>query len=109
MVKKIVLYFIIFCVFYNIFVFAQAAVEENKAIVSLDYKDTELWQIFRDIAEQTNINFVLDKEIQDKKITVYFNDVLLKDALEAIARIAQIKYELLHGVYQIYSRDNSGQ
>ncbi len=69
--------------------------EQGEVLVSLDYKDATLWEVFRDLSRQTTINFVLNQEIQDKKITLYLKDVSLEETLAAIVLIAELRYEVV--------------
>lgn len=63
-------------------------------LVSLDYQDATLWEVLRDLSDQTGMNFTLDQNIQDKQITIYLDGVSLQDALGVISEVAQVKYSM---------------
>jgi len=66
----------------------------TQQLVSLDHQDATLWEVLRDISDQTDMNFSLDQNIQDKKITIYLDRVSLQDALSVISEAAQVRYSI---------------
>ncbi|MFH1062568.1 MAG: hypothetical protein V1747_06745 [Candidatus Omnitrophota bacterium] len=78
------------------FVFAQAQTEyaieddsavaeaDDKGLVSLDFKDADLKDVLKVFSQQSGLNFVAAKNIEDRAITLYMNDVLVEDALKTL-------------------------
>ncbi|MBU1087830.1 MAG: hypothetical protein KKD05_09990 [Candidatus Omnitrophica bacterium] len=78
------------------FVFAQAQTEyaieddldiaetDDEGLVSLDFKDADLKDVLKVFSQQSGLNFVAAKNIEDRAITLYMNDVLVEDALKTL-------------------------
>lgn len=78
------------------FVFAQAQTEysveddvdvaekDEEGLVSLDFKDADLKDVLKVFSQQSGLNFVAAKNIEDRAITLYMNDVLVEDALKTL-------------------------
>ncbi|MBU1043005.1 MAG: hypothetical protein KJ915_01250 [Candidatus Omnitrophica bacterium] len=78
------------------FVFAQAQTEyaieddleiaeaDDTGLVSLDFKDADLKDVLKVFSQQSGLNFVAAKNIEDRAITLYMNDVLVEDALKTL-------------------------
>lgn len=49
-------------------------------LVSLDFKDAELKDVLKIFAQQSGLNFIASKEIENRQITLYMNDVFVEDA-----------------------------
>lgn len=71
--------------------------DNTQQLVSLDYQDATLWEVLRDLADQTDMNFTMDQNIQDKQITIYLDRVSLQDALSVISEVAQVRYSITAG------------
>lgn len=78
------------------YVFAQAQTEyeieddleivetDDEGLVSLDFKDADLKDVLKVFSQQSGLNFVASKNIEDRAITLYMNDVLVEDALKTL-------------------------
>jgi type II secretory pathway component GspD/PulD (secretin) len=60
------------------------AEEEEVGLVSLDFKDADLKDVLKVFSQQSGLNFVAAKNIEDRTITLYMNDVLVEDALKTL-------------------------
>lgn len=56
----------------------------EEALVSLDFKDADLKDVLKVFSQQSGLNFVAARNIEERKITLYMNDVLVEDALKTL-------------------------
>jgi type II secretory pathway component GspD/PulD (secretin) len=71
---------------------SEYAIEDDKApadnkdegLVSLDFKDADLKDVLKVFSQQSGLNFVAAKDIENRAITLYMNDVLVEDALKTL-------------------------
>ncbi len=56
----------------------------EEGLVSLDFKDADLKDVLKVFSQQSGLNFIAAKEIEDSKITLYMNEVLVEDALKTL-------------------------
>ncbi len=63
-------------------VMAEKGAEED--LVSLDFKDADLKDVMKVFSQQSGLNFITSKNIETRKITLYMEDVLVEDALNAL-------------------------
>ncbi len=99
--KRISLWLVMLVVFlssislvYSVNVFAQEsyeieddigiADESEEGLVSLDFKDADLKDVLKVFSQQSGLNFVADRNIEDKLITLYMNEVTVEDALKTL-------------------------
>lgn len=61
--------------------------------VSMEFKDASLKDVLRLFSQQTGINVIATKEVQDQPVTVYLEDVTALDALDQILKAAGLVYE----------------
>ncbi len=57
---------------------------DDAGLVSLDFKDADLKDVLKVFSQQAGLNFVSAKNIEDRAITLYMNDVLVEDALKTL-------------------------
>lgn len=62
--------------------------------ISLDFRDASLKTILKIFSEQSGLNFIASQSIQDRTITLYLDNVPLKEALDNIMAANNLKYEL---------------
>jgi Type II secretory pathway, component PulD len=63
---------------------AAVAKDSEQGLVSLDFKDADLKDVLKVFSQQSGLNFIASKNIEDKKITLYMNEVLVEDALKTL-------------------------
>ncbi|MBI4845353.1 MAG: hypothetical protein HY810_02585 [Candidatus Omnitrophica bacterium] len=68
--------------------------QEEEGVVSLDFKDADLRDVLKVFSQQSGLNFIAAKEIEEKKITLYMSDVKVEDALKTLLDANNL------GVYQ---------
>jgi len=74
---------------------SQAGLAEQRPI-SLDFRDAGLRQVLDVVTRNSNLNFVLDKDIrQDLKVTIYLKQVRIEDALDLIVSTHQLSRKVL--------------
>ena len=61
-----------------------AVAEDDEGLVSLDFKDADLKDVLKVFSQQSGLNFVAAKNIEDRAITLYMTDVLVEDALKTL-------------------------
>lgn len=71
-----------------------AAVEGNQEqLISMDFEDAPLKNVLKILSQQSALNFVTSEGIESKKVTVYFEDVTVQDALDSIVSANDLRYE----------------
>jgi type II secretory pathway component GspD/PulD (secretin) len=74
--------------------------------ISMEFQDASLRDILKLFSQQTGINIIAADEVSEKKLTVYFEEVTVLDALDQILRAGNLKYERLpeSEIYVVTSR-----
>jgi len=62
-------------------------------VISMDFKDADLRDVLKVFSQQSGLNFVASDQVKDKKITLYFENVKVQDALNRILEANNLKYE----------------
>jgi type II secretory pathway component HofQ len=78
--------------------------------VNVDYKDTPLADVLRDIADSTGTNIVLDPRLKENgktPITATLQNVRLFTALKVLADMADLQPVVIGNVYYVTSRPNA--
>ncbi len=55
-----------------------------QGLVSLDFKDADLKDVLKVFSQQSGLNFVAAKSTEEKKITLYMEQVMVEDALRTL-------------------------
>ena len=94
MMKRIVFLFILCVVFAarGALCEVSAGTVASAKSISMDLEDTALTQVLRVFSQVSGLNFVVSDEIASKKITVYFDNVLIKDALDSLIKTNVLRY-----------------
>lgn len=66
---------------------------QTNAHISMDFKDASLKDLLKIISQQSGINFIPNEDVQDKKITLYLENVPIKDAINSIIEANGLTYE----------------
>ncbi|MFH1867883.1 MAG: secretin N-terminal domain-containing protein [Candidatus Omnitrophota bacterium] len=61
--------------------------------ISMDFQNAELKDVLKVFSQQAGLNFVASDNIEDKKITLYLDDVTVQDALDSIMKANNLIYE----------------
>ena len=62
--------------------------------ITMDLQDASLRDVLKMLSVQSGLNFVASEAVSDRKITLYLDNVLLKDALDKIFKANNLTYEL---------------
>ncbi len=79
---------------------SESASEETVRL-SMNFQDVALKDVLKAFSQQTGINLIASEEVEDRKITLYLEDVTALDALDQILRVSNLTYERPAGS-QIY-------
>ena len=61
--------------------------------VSLDFQDASLKDILKLFSQQSGLNFIADQTVRDRKITLYVDNVSVKDVLDQLLRSNKLSAE----------------
>ncbi|MFH1853983.1 MAG: secretin N-terminal domain-containing protein [Candidatus Omnitrophota bacterium] len=62
-------------------------------MISMDFQDANLKTVLKIFSQQAGLNFVANQNVQDRKITIYFENVRVEDALNHIMNANNLVYE----------------
>ncbi|RJP28222.1 MAG: hypothetical protein C4533_07035 [Candidatus Omnitrophota bacterium] len=62
--------------------------------ISMDFQDASLKDVIKVFAIQSGLNFVASETVQDRRITLYFDKVPLKEAMDKIFKANSLSYDL---------------
>ena len=65
--------------------------------VSMDLKDANIKDVLKILSQQAGLNFVASEEVQDKRLTLYLDQVTVTDALTNIVSANQLEYVQVPG------------
>ncbi|MFC1623868.1 secretin N-terminal domain-containing protein [Candidatus Omnitrophota bacterium] len=66
-------------------------------MVSMDFQDADLKTVLKIFSQQAGLNFVASQNIQDRTLTLYFDNVTVEDALSHIMNANNLIYEQRSG------------
>jgi general secretion pathway protein D len=76
----------------------RAAKDVMSALVTLQFTDATLKQIFEGLAKSIKINFLFDRDVkQDAKVTIYVKDVAVSDAIDLMLMQSQLQKRIVNG------------
>ena len=117
------LYYIIFAV--SLFamcrqadVYAGYAMEESRFSypnyskrISMDFKDAALNDVLKIFSQQSGMNFIAASDLNDKKVTLFFDNIPVEEALEKILTANGLEYEMQAGsdIFIVKSIPGEGQ
>jgi type IV pilus assembly protein PilQ len=61
--------------------------------ISMDFRDASLKDILKIFSQQSGINFIPSDDVQDKRITLYLENVPVKNAIDSIVSANGLTYE----------------
>ena len=62
-------------------------------LISMDFQDANLKTILKIFSQQAGLNFVASQNVQDRQVTIYFDNVRVEDALNHIMNANNLVYE----------------
>lgn len=85
----------VFILFIANFIFSQQALAlESPPKISMDLQDASLKDVLKILSMQSNLNFVASETVQDRKVTLYMDNVPLKEAMDKIFKANNLSYDL---------------
>ncbi len=72
----------------------QVTQDKMETRVSMDLDNTPLKEALKMLSVQSGLNFISTEDVGSRKITLFLEDVILKDALEKIFKTNNLNYEL---------------
>jgi len=85
----------VFVLFIANFIFSQQALAlESPPKISMDLQDASLKDVLKILSMQSNLNFVASEMVQDRKVTLYMDNVPLKEAMDKIFKANNLSYDL---------------
>lgn len=62
-------------------------------LISMDFQDANLKTVLKVFSQQSGMNFIASQNVQDRTVTVYFDNVKVEDALNYIINANNLAYE----------------
>ena len=69
-------------------------ISKESARVTLDLQDASLRNVLKMISVQSGLNFIASEAVADRKLTLYLDNVPIRDAMDKIFRVNNLAYEL---------------
>ena len=63
------------------------------SLISMDFQDANLKTVLKVFSQQSGLNFIASQNVQDRTVTVYFDNVKIDDALNYIMNANNLAYE----------------
>jgi len=64
-----------------------------KNLISMDFQDVNLKTILKVFSQQSGLNFIASENVQNRTVTIYFDNVKVEDALNYIMNANNLAYE----------------
>jgi len=62
-------------------------------LISMDFQDINLKTVLKVFSQQSGMNFIASQNVQDRTVTIYFDNVKVEDALNYIMNANNLSYE----------------
>jgi type II secretory pathway component GspD/PulD (secretin) len=72
---------------------AAVSAEPVPMTLSMDFKDAALKDVLKAFSQQTGINVIAGADVEDREVTIYFEEVAAMDALDQILQASNLTYE----------------
>ncbi|MFH1678315.1 MAG: secretin N-terminal domain-containing protein [Candidatus Omnitrophota bacterium] len=69
------------------------AFSKSSQMISMDFKDASLKDVFKVFSIQSGVNFIASQEIEDRTLTLYFDKVSVKEAIDKLFKANKLDYE----------------
>lgn len=63
------------------------------SLISMDFQDVNLKTVLKVFSQQSGMNFIASQNVQDRTVTIYFDNVKVEDALNYIMNANNLAYE----------------
>jgi type IV pilus assembly protein PilQ len=88
---------LIFCFYICLFfsaLNAQFAQEPQERMISMDFQDAHLKDLLKVLSIQSGLNFIASEGLQDRKITLYLDNVPLDKAMDKLFKANNLTFDL---------------
>lgn len=68
--------------------------DKESVRVTLDLQDASLRDVLKMLSVQSGLNFIASEAVADRKLTLYLDNVPIRDAMDKIFRVNNLVYEL---------------
>lgn len=94
--KKAVLFTCLIFLFFGRFAFAMNDLPYSQLgrRISMDFKDASLKDVLKIFSQQSGLNFVASKDIEDTNLTLYMENVTVQQALDKLLGANELIYDL---------------
>jgi len=82
------------CVFSNVFAAGDIPYENLWKRISMDFKDADLKDVLKIFSQQSGLNFVAASDVEDKTLTLYLDNITVREALDKLLSANNLAYEL---------------
>lgn len=98
--------------------FAAYPAEEGKFLypnyskrISMDFKDASLDDVLKIFSQQSGMNFITTNDLHDKKVTLFFDNIPVEEALEKVLDANGLEYEAQPGsdIFIVKSKPGDGE
>ncbi len=114
-IVKIAIFLALFLFLPNIFARGSPAwenivFETEMPKISMDFREADLKDVLKIFSQQANLNFIASTAVENKKITLYFKDVPVDEAIEKLLAANNLTYEKEEGsdIFIVKDKGDSG-
>ncbi|MFH1269639.1 MAG: secretin N-terminal domain-containing protein [Candidatus Omnitrophota bacterium] len=92
---KVFMFFLVFCLLpLKLPAQDQSSIFDPEVTVSMDMQDANLKDVVKILSVQSGLNFIASESVQDRVITLYLDNVPIKDAMDKIFSANNLTYDL---------------
>lgn len=93
---KTIVFLVVICVAapFKLNAGAELPYQVPQLTISMDFQDASLKDILKILSVQSGLNFIASEAVQDRKVTLYFDNVPLTHAMDRIFSANNLSYEL---------------
>jgi type IV pilus assembly protein PilQ len=63
------------------------------SVISMDFKDASLKDILKAFSIQSGVNFIASQDIEDRTVTLYLDEVSVREAMDSLFKANNLDYE----------------
>lgn len=78
---------------------------DSELTVSMDFKDTSLKEVLKAFSMQSGLNFIASEAVQERRVTLYLDNVPFKKAMDKLFKANNLSYELDRGANILIVKD----
>ncbi|MBL8013295.1 MAG: secretin and TonB N-terminal domain-containing protein, partial [Candidatus Omnitrophica bacterium] len=106
------------CLFTPVTLWADYSTESSRFVypnyskrISMDFKDAALEDVLKIFSQQSGMNFIAASELNNKKVTLFLDNIPVEEALEKILSANGLEYEMQPGsdIFVVKALPGEGQ